>query len=148
PDEDILPLEGLALWEGVTPREVGWPGSTTRLALGAIQAVEWTFERGHIAWDRRAAPDKALETVTTWIGDQYLHPTALYQVGRTVSLVTGVLQMCAMAWALGQWFGPVGVIVGTLSVALSPVIVAHSQYVLADVAGLLFATILLGLAAN
>ncbi len=30
PDEHILPLEALALWEGITPREVGWPGSTTR----------------------------------------------------------------------------------------------------------------------
>src|SRR5258708_23598544 len=29
PDEHILPLEALALWEGITPREVGWPGSTS-----------------------------------------------------------------------------------------------------------------------
>ena len=30
-DEHFLPLEALALWEGVTPRELGWPGSTMRL---------------------------------------------------------------------------------------------------------------------
>jgi hypothetical protein len=27
PDEHILGLEALGLWEGITPREIGWPRS-------------------------------------------------------------------------------------------------------------------------
>jgi hypothetical protein len=148
PDEDILPLEALALWEGVTPREVGWPASTTRLALSAAQAIQWTEARSREAWSVRASPENALETITTWIGDRYRHGAGLYKVGRAVSLVTGILQLCVTAWALAAWCGPVGVLVGSLLVAISPVIVVHSQYVLADIAGLLFATIVVGMAAN
>src|SRR5262249_23624171 len=58
PDEDILPLEALALWEGVTPREVGWPASTTRLTLSAVQGVQWVVARGHDAWRLRSSPDQ------------------------------------------------------------------------------------------
>src|SRR5215467_12016446 len=54
PDEHILPLEAIALWEGVTPREVGWPGSTTRLALSATQAIQWAATRSREAWSVRA----------------------------------------------------------------------------------------------
>jgi hypothetical protein len=53
-----------------------------------------------------------------------------------------------VAWALGRWVGPIGTLVGTLAMAVSPVTVAYSQYVLADITGLLFATIALGLAAS
>src|SRR5262245_61170738 len=49
PDEDILPLEAMALWEGITPREVGWPASTTRVLLSGIQAVQWAVARGQSA---------------------------------------------------------------------------------------------------
>jgi hypothetical protein len=148
PDEDILPLEAMALWEGIAPREIGWPASTTRLVLSGIEAAEWTTANGRAAWQQRATPESALQNLTSWIGQRYVNPTPLYQLGRIVSIVTGILQLCATAWALGQWVGPIGVIVGTLIVALAPVIVTHSQYVLADITGLLFATILVGVAAN
>src|SRR5262249_45543852 len=110
PDEHILPLEALALWEGVTPREVGWPGSTTRLVLSGVQAVQWLGARGLNAWHLRSSPDKSLETVTSWIGERYVDPTPLYRLGRTLSVLMGILQLCAAAWALSQWVGPIGVL--------------------------------------
>jgi hypothetical protein len=148
PDEHILPLEALAMWEGVTPREIGWPGSTTRLVLSAVAATQCVLEEGGRMWRQRAQPDRALEIVSAWIGRRYVDSKPLYRLGRTLSVVTGILQLIALAWALGRWVGPIGTVIGTLTIALSPVTVAYSQYVLADIAGLLFGTIALGLAAN
>lgn len=147
PDEHILPLEAMALWEGVTPREVGWPGSTTRLVLSAIAASQCLWDEGREMWALRAQPDRALDLVGRWSGRQFVAPQGLYRMGRTVSVITGILQLIAVAWALSQWVGPIGALVGTLAMALSPVTVAYSQYVLADITGLLFATIAIGLAA-
>jgi hypothetical protein len=148
PDEHILPLEAVALWEGVTPREIGWPASTTRIAISATAGAAWLFEQGRNAWAHRAAPDEVLESISRWIAGRYVDPTPLYQIGRGVSVVTGILQIAATAWALGRWVGPGGTIVGTLLVALSPLATEYSQYVLADMAGTLFATVLVGLAAR
>jgi hypothetical protein len=148
PDEHILPLEAVALWEGVTPREVGWPASTLRLVLSATSAVSWAGERGIAAWHQRSDPQRALATVSAWIGQRYLDPAPLYVTGRVVSVMIGILQVAAVAWALSRWTGAVGVLLGTLAAAISPVLVLHSQYVLADVTGVLFATLLVGLAAN
>ena len=134
--------------EGITPREVGWPASTTRLILSGTAAVQWVGEEGGTAWRYRRSPDEALKTVTAWIGDRYVDPSPLYRLGRATSVVTGILQVIATAWALAQWCGPAGVAIGTLAVAISPVTVLHSQYVLADITGLLFSTILVGLAAK
>src|ERR1700716_3554548 len=89
PDEHILPLEALALWEGVTPREIGWPGSTTRLVLSAVAASQCVAEEGRAMWRQRAQPDRALEIVSAWIGRRYVDPRPLYRLGRTFSVVTG-----------------------------------------------------------
>jgi hypothetical protein len=148
PDEHILPLEAVALWEGITPREVGWPGSTTRLIHSLAAAVQCAVEEGGAMWAERDRPDRALAIVSTWIGRRYVAPQPLYRMGRTISVITGTLQLLAVAWALSQWVGPIGTLIGTLAMALSPVAVAHSQYVLADITGLLFGTIALGLAAR
>ncbi len=148
PDEHILPLEALALWEGITPREVGWPGSTTRLVLSVVAASQCLRDQGRAMWAERAHPDRALQIVSTWIGNRYVDRRPLYRMGRTISVVTGILQLVAVVWALSQWVGPVGTLIGTLAIALSPVTVAYSQYVLADIAGLLFGTIAMGLAAR
>lgn len=148
PDEHILPIEALALWEGIAPREIGWPGSTTRLVLSAIAASQCALEEGRGMWALRSQPERALEKVSTWIGRRYVDPPRLYRLGRTVSIITGVLQLIAVAWALSRWVGPIGTLVGTLAMAISPVTVAYSQYVLADIAGLLFGTIAMGLAAS
>jgi hypothetical protein len=147
PDEHILPLEAMALWEGVTPREVGWPGSTTRLVLSAIAGSQLLAEEGRAIWALRHEPDRGLAIVSTWSARKYVDPRPLYRMGRTLSVVTGILQLIAVAWALSCWVGPAGTLVGTLAVAISPVTVAASQYVLADITGLLFGTIALGLAA-
>src|SRR5262245_24839757 len=88
PDEHILPIEALALWEGIAPREIGWPGSTTRLVLSAIAASQCVLEEGRGLWALRSQPDRALERVSAWIGRRYVDPTRLYRLGRTVSIVT------------------------------------------------------------
>ena len=148
PDEHILPLEALATWEGITPREVGWPGSTSRLVISAVAAVQCATEAGGEMWRQRGRPDRALEVVSQWIANRYVDEQSLYRLGRTLSIVTGILQLIVLVWALQQWVGPIGTLVGTLAIALSPVTVAYSQYVLADIAGLLFGTIAIGLAAK
>jgi hypothetical protein len=148
PDEHILPLDALALWEGITPREIGWPASTTRIVLSAVAASQWLVSEGRDAWSHRAEPDQALEHVAVWIGKRYVDPTPLYQLGRTTSIVTGILQVIAVVWMLNQWTGPGGIAMGTLGAAMAPVLVAYSQYVLADITGLLFATIALALSAK
>jgi hypothetical protein len=147
PDEHILPLEALALWEGVTPREVGWPASTTRLTLSGAAAAKWVLEESR-SWARTGMDETSLAFISQWIGAQYVDPTGLYQIGRALSIATGVLQLVAVMWALGQWMGSRGVAFGTLAAAIAPLSVLHSQYVLADVTGLLFATLVVGLAAR
>ena len=147
PDEHILPLEAMALWEGVTPREVGWPGSTTRLILSGILGSQLLAEEGRDIWASRREPDRALQAISTWSARRYVDPRPLYRTGRTLSVVFGILQLIAVTWALSCWVGPAGVFAGTLAVALSPVTVAYSQYVLADIEGLFFGTVAIGLAA-
>ncbi len=147
-DEHILGAEALALWEGITPREVGWPGSTTRLAFSGVAAVEWFAQDGRRAWNLRTQPDQALALVSDWIGHRFVDTAPLYRTGRTLSLITGMMQLVVLVWALRQWVGPLGTGFGTLGVAIGPLAVAYSQYVLADVTALLFATILVGLAAT
>jgi len=147
-DEHILPLEAVALWEGVTPREIGWPAATTRLAISVVAGATWLVDQGRDVWAHRSALDGVLDSISHWIALRYVDPTPLYQIGRGVSLATGILQLVATAWALGRWVGPAGTIVGTLLVALSPLATEYSQYVLADITGTLFATILVGLSAR
>ncbi len=148
PDEHILPLEALALWEGVTPREVGWPASTSRLVLSVVEAGELAVQKGHAVWQSRARPAEALAMITKWIGHQHVDSTGLYKTGRAVSVLLGTVQLIVLAWALSEWTGPIGVVIGTFAVAMGPLPVRYSQYVLADVFALLFATVLVGLAAK
>lgn len=148
PDEHILPAEAVALWEGVTPREVGWPASTTRLALSGLAAARWVVEDGSAVWAVRGEPGQMLERLARWIGHQIEDPAGMYQLSRALSLATGVSQLLLLWWALGRWTGRTGQAVGTLAAAVSPVAILHSQYVLADITGLLFATALIGVAAR
>jgi hypothetical protein len=147
-DEHILGPESLALWEGITPREVGWPGSTTRLIMSSIAAVQWVADDGTAAWQLRQRPDEALSLVSDWIARRLVDPKPLYKLGRTVAMVTGVLQLMLLVWTLRQWTGPIGVVLGTLATAVSPLAIVYSQLVLADITALFFATLLLGLAAR
>lgn len=146
PDEHILPLEAIALWEGITPREVGWPATTTRLLLSVAAAGRWAGEQGAEAWQARDRPDRVLTGLTGWIGARYIDQSALLRLGRMLSIATGALQLAAVAWVLCARLGPAGTLAGTLAVALSPMAVLHSQYVLADITGVLFATLAIGAA--
>ena len=101
--------------------------------------------RGQGPASRSTEPEPALEDVTEWIGGRFVDPAANYRLGRSVSVITGILQLVAVVWALSQWVGPLGVAIGTVAVAIAPLSVEYSQFVLADITGLLFATILVGL---
>jgi hypothetical protein len=148
PDEHILPLEALALWEGVTPREVGWPATTNRLLLSGVNAGRLLAAKGDELWKKKSNPAETLGVITKWIGEQYVDPTPLYKTGRLLSVIAGIIQLVLLVWALSQWVGPIGVAVGTFAVAMSPLPVRYSQYVLADIMALLFATVMVGLAAK
>lgn len=147
PDEAILPLESLALWEGVTPREVGWPASTTRIALSAAHAVQWLSSQP-TPLATAQEPVRVMASMAQWVGARYSDPAPLYRLDRAMMVAIGTLQLAALAWALKQWLGPAATIVGTLAVAIAPLPVAYSQYVLADMTGVLFATLIAGLASR
>jgi len=80
-DEHILPEEALALWEGVTPREMGWPASTTRLGLSLVYAVPFMAEHGG---ELRRAPnaEAALEIVSNYIAARWVDSRPLFLFGR------------------------------------------------------------------
>ncbi|MEO7192553.1 MAG: hypothetical protein ABI051_15985 [Vicinamibacterales bacterium] len=147
PDEGILPLEAVALWEGVTPREVGWPASTTRLMLSAGAATEWVGAEGRATWQRRAEPQGVLQGLSSWIADRYVHQAPGIRLGRILSLLTACLHLLVAGWAGRRWLGSTGAPFAWLSAAMCPVAVAYSQYVLSDVQGVLFATAVVALAA-
>lgn len=148
PDEDVIQLESLALWEGITPREIGWPGSTTRLILSGAEAIRWAVDRGGEAWAARHEPLRAMTTISTWIGEQYVRPGTMFRLGRTLSILAGIAQLFVAYWALTRWLAPRARALGMLAVALSPIVVVYSQYVLADIMGVLFATVIVGLSAS
>src|SRR4051794_9819854 len=60
PDEHILSLEAVALWEGITPREVGWPASTVRLALSGVHGVQMLADRRAALLAARSHPPAVL----------------------------------------------------------------------------------------
>jgi hypothetical protein len=147
-DEATLVPQGLAMWEGVTPRDVGWPASTMRIALSAGAGMQWLGERGYEAWQRRRNPPATLELVSNWIATRLADRQPLYKLGRLTALLIGVTQLLALVWALRRWLGPPGVLAGLGVISLGHLPVAFSQFVLADIAGLLFATLVVGLAAR
>ena len=141
PDEHILSLESVALWEGVTPREVGWPAAPTRLVLSAINACRLAGS-GEL---RQPRMDLRLRHVSAWIGRQWTDQSGLYATGRATSALVGVLAVLATWWALGRWLPWPGAALGATAAAVSPIAVAYSQFVLADVMGVLWSTLVLGL---
>ena len=147
PDEHILPLEAIALWEGVTPREVGWPGTTMRVALSAALGGEFVWQRGAALWQTRGHPDKTVQLVSDWIGRQFVHPSLLFKTGRAIAVLMGIAQLLLLTYALLQWTGVAGTAVAVAAAALSPLAVSYSQFILADIAGLMFSTAIVGLAA-
>ena len=141
-DEHILPFEALGLWEGVTPREVGWPGSTVRAALSAVYGVR-------MLWDERRAlaaardPEAVLAPVARWSGERVPDAARLYQLGRVVVAAFGILQVVFIAQAASVWLGRRTMALAAAVAAVSPQAVVLSQVVLADIAGACFASLLL-----
>jgi 4-amino-4-deoxy-L-arabinose transferase-like glycosyltransferase len=148
PDEGLLSREAIALWEGVTPREVGWPASTTRLMLGVVHGLQLSADVGSTLWRQRTQPQAALETIVQWIAHRSADSAPLFRAARTLCIAIGVLQVAVCLWGGRRWFDSTGAIVSAAVCALAPIAVTHSQYVLADVTGLLFATAALGLLPN
>ncbi len=141
-DEHILPYEALALWEGVAPREVGWPASTVRVTLSAVYGAR-------MLWDQRAAlrsvpnPADALAVISQWSGDRVADAAPLFQIGRLVVALFGIAQVLLTVLAARAWFGARAMPLAAAIGAISPIAVTHSQFVLADVAGACFASLLL-----
>ena len=142
-DEHVLPFEALALWEGVTPREVGWPASTTRIALSALYAGRFLREQTG-ALRRAPNAEASLEIVSRYLSERIADPAPLYIMGRWFNAILGILQVLAAAWAVSRWLPPSGAVSGAILAATSPLLVLYSQYVLSDIAGALFATVLIG----
>ncbi|MBS1817562.1 MAG: hypothetical protein JSU08_06515 [Acidobacteria bacterium] len=147
PDEAILSQESLALWEGITPREVGWPASTTRLLFSSAHALAWLADDARGIAQRHDAAH-AMGAVAAWVGHHYVDTTDLYRIDRAIAVALGALQLLAAAWAFARWTGAAGTLIGTLAMAIAPMPVEYSQYMLADMTGALFATLILGLAAR
>jgi hypothetical protein len=145
PDETVLPMEATALWEGISPREVGWPASTTRLLMSATFAVQWAADRSAHTHGWRD-PLGMLDDMAAWIGARYVDSAPLFRSARALMIGIGMLQLIVLMWALRQWTGLIGTSVGALGAAIAPLAVSHSQYLLADMTGVLFATIIVGLA--
>src|SRR5215216_5687658 len=82
PDEAILSREAIALWEGITPREVGWPASTTRLMLSAVHGVQMLADTAPTLWERRARPHAALEAIVDWIAHKSAESAPLFRAAR------------------------------------------------------------------
>ena len=148
PDERILSFEAIGLWEGVTPREVGWPASTTRLALSGAHAVQFVAERGTAVWARRGNAGAALAEVARWIGDRFVDEAPIFLVARTVCIAIGLLQLVAMGWTATRLLTATGAVLAAAVCALAPLAVSHSQFVLADISGVLCATLAIGLIAG
>lgn len=143
-DEHILSYEAMALWEGVTPREVGWPASTTRLVLSAAYGAQLVAECGREAL-AAADPAAAMSVVARWTGERVSNLESVYPTGRLVSAVIGVLHVAASMAAARAWFGGGTAVWAGVLTAMSPLAVSHSQLVLADVTGALFTSWLLAL---
>ena len=143
-DEHILPEEALALWEGVTPRELGWPASTTRLGLSILYAVPFIAEQGG-ALRRAPNPEAALEIVSRYIAARWVDPSPLFVLGRWFCAFIGIAQVVVMAWALRRWLPASAAAIGALCAATMPLLVLYSQFILSEVTGVLFASVVLGL---
>lgn len=144
PDEVVLPFEAIAQWEGIVPRELGWPASTTRLALSMAYGIDMLVDRTSLLVTADSAPE-AMELISSWSAEKIDAPERLFFIGRLYSVLVGVLAVHAAFWAATQWVGRRAAVVAAMLTAISPLAVSYSQLVLADMTGVLFVTGALGL---
>ena len=140
-DEQFLLFEPVALWEGITPGEPGWPASTTRLLLSATYGALFLYESGG---KLDGSPAQAMETIAAWIAAKGEDPTSLYVVARWLSWSIGAICIAAAAWAVRRIAGEPAALVAAFLCALSPIAISYSQLVLADMTGLVFVFVLMG----
>src|SRR5688572_22665463 len=74
-DESMLPLEAVAWWEGVTPAEVGWPASTTRLLLGSVYAIAMVVTTPSVLPLDGQSFSGALNVFSDWTRAQWRDPS-------------------------------------------------------------------------
>ena len=146
-DEHMLPLEALAWWEGVSPAEIGWPASTTRILLGSVYAVAMVGTTPAVLPIGGQSVTGALDTFTDWTRAQWQDPSGLIRIGRWVSVITGVLQVLVMDRALHRWEYRASALAAAGMCAIPPLLVVYRQFELADITGLVFCTALVGLLA-
>ena len=146
-DEHFMPLEAVALWEGVTPRELGWPGSTTRLLLSAVYATRMVATEPQIRQEL-SNPAGVMEAIGAWSRARLDDRRELYVMGRWLSVIIGLLQVLVTYWAVKRWSSDGPALVAALLCATAPVAVSYSQFILADMTGLLCVTALMGLLAD
>ncbi len=144
-DEQFMLFESLALWEGISPESIGWPGSTTRLVLSVVYAGLFVVESG---FNLPANPGQLFEAIGHWIATKGDDPLTLYVVARWVSVVIGTLQILVAAWAVGRGAGPLASVIAALMCATSPIAINYSQLVLADMTALTFTFVLMGILAG
>ncbi|MGE3808243.1 MAG: ArnT family glycosyltransferase [Gemmataceae bacterium] len=141
-DESLLPYEALASWEGVVPRELGWPGATTRLALSAVYAMDMVLWQPGLLF----SPTALFDAISARTQQHLADPTRLVVLGRVMVLLIGLGQVALTWWALRRWSSLHAAWLGAVLSAMAPVLVLYSQLILADMTGALFATWLVGLA--
>ena len=146
-DEAFLPFEALALWEGVAPRELGWPAMTSRVGLSAAYAVELAVEHpGSFTHPSGGAVGLLLD-VEGWVRQRLTDSDRLFAIARWLSVAVGVLQVWLWSWSGRQWSGArVGLAAAAIA-AVVPLAVTHSQFILADMTGVACLTWLVGLLA-
>lgn len=148
-DEMFLPVEALGLWEGLTPRTLSWPASPTRLLLSFCYLVDLVCARSDVflspgQWSAAAFFDALAERNRQHLEDR----TRLFLIGRSLAVAIGVLQVALAYWALRRWSSPAAGLLAAFLSALAPLAVAFSQFIVADMTGMVFLTWLLGLAAR
>ena len=146
-DEKFLPYEALALWEGVTPRELGWPASTLRVLLCGCYAIDLAATHPELHTRGGLRPAAIMDAVVGYTEEAVDDPSRLYAIGRWVSVIIGTLQVLFAYWAVRRWLSPPTGLLAALMCALAPIAVEYSQFVLADLLGVLFVTWLMGLLA-
>lgn len=144
-DEQFLPYEALAMWEGMTPRELGWPATPTRFMLSLGYAAQLALTAPPPSADGRMSAPILMDRVAQWSAARLADPQPLVVIGRWLSVVVGVLQVGLAFWAVRRWSSWGAGVLAALMCALAPVAVSYSQYLLADMTGVLFATWLLGM---
>lgn len=149
-DEIFLPYESIALWEGIKPRELGWPAATARpiysVTYGLISlsreasGITEAISSGNIA--------ELFSTASTLPTHILQDPATFFIAGRLISAIIGLLTITSIVWAGMRWGDrSTGLWAGIIA-AISPDLIFHSQILLADIIGMLAVSIALGLMAN